>query len=232
MCVRRVPQVLPNEAKVRIVKVNSTTVALVRSVRNGRRRIVEMPMLTAAIIVESRETSVECTDVAMPCIFFISDWSLRTMMKITSELEQDDREGQEDDDRRGRDLEGRIDDEQHREGCQEEHAEPADLAVNVRRADQQPLQREGERDGQEQQKDDRRHQVVEHAHQRDIDAAIEGAGGLDVADVMFGRGGGDLAGGRRRCRGAGRARRRRLSPARARSWRTPAPCRESPGPIR
>ncbi len=51
------PSSVPKEAKQRIVKVSRRIVTAVSTVRSGRRRMVETPMLMAAMIVPKRETS-------------------------------------------------------------------------------------------------------------------------------------------------------------------------------
>ena len=77
------PRWVSNEAKQRMVKVNRQMVIAVRAVRNGRRRIVEIPMLIAAMMVLKREMSDACTVEVMPCIAFSSTSNFCMMMKIT-----------------------------------------------------------------------------------------------------------------------------------------------------
>ena len=79
------PRCVSKEANTRIVKVSSTIVTAVNAVRSGRRRIVEIPMLIAAMMVLNREISATCTVEVMPCIAFSSASNFCMMIKITSD---------------------------------------------------------------------------------------------------------------------------------------------------
>ncbi len=79
------PRCVSNDANTRIVKVSSTIVMAVSAVRSGRRRMVEMPMLIAAITVLKREMSATWIVLVIPCIAFSSVSNFCMMMKITSD---------------------------------------------------------------------------------------------------------------------------------------------------
>jgi hypothetical protein len=102
------PRCVSNDAKHRMVNVSSTIVIAVSAVRSGRRRIVEMPMLIAAITVLKREISAWCTVVGHALHGLQFRLELLHDDEDHQRRQHHHREAEEDDDRRLRHGERRM----------------------------------------------------------------------------------------------------------------------------
>ena len=99
--------------------------------------------------------------------------------------QQDDGEAQEDHRRRLRDGERRVGQVQQDEGDDKEAGEPAQLLVDGRRPNQQPLEGKGERHRQHQQDEHRVDQVVERRAHMLVDPALEQESGIRARLVLL-----------------------------------------------